>query len=96
MIRRLLCWFGDLIGKDWHKWGCICGNPKCRAKGFCLYCGKMKYSQEKKLMISIPYALLAMLFFLKAGVFLAYGHYLYCFMCLVVSQLIIFWGKNNE
>lgn len=20
MIRRLLCWLGDLLGKDWHKW----------------------------------------------------------------------------
>lgn len=20
MIRRLLCWLGDLFGKDWHKW----------------------------------------------------------------------------
>lgn len=47
-------------------------------------------------MISIPYALLAMLFSLKAGVFLAYGHYLYCFMCLVISGMIIFWGKNDE
>lgn len=20
MIRRLLCWLGDWLGKDWHKW----------------------------------------------------------------------------
>lgn len=20
MIRRLLCWLGDLLGRDWHKW----------------------------------------------------------------------------
>ena len=43
MIRRILCWLG------WHKWGCICGLPYCRANdgGYfkprkCKCCGKVQ------------------------------------------------------
>ena len=49
MIRRLLCWLGDLFKKDWHSWehlnewdseydqDIIHGSDKCK------YCGKVRY-----------------------------------------------------
>jgi hypothetical protein len=29
MIRRLLCWLGDLLNHDWHEWYTLikCKNP---------------------------------------------------------------------
>ena len=42
MINRIFCWIG------FHKWGCICRYPKCRAKESCQRCGKLKQSSVGK------------------------------------------------
>lgn len=53
MIRRLLCWLGDILGKDWHEWEFESVYAELEnsnavveiydySKRFCKHCGKIK------------------------------------------------------
>lgn len=50
MIRRLLCWLGDLLGKDWHEWVLISEErseyepENLYTQEYCKHCGKFIYS----------------------------------------------------
>lgn len=54
MIRRFLCWLGDLIGKDWHKWETISEiqseyEPNnIYTQEYCKHCGTFVYSTRPK------------------------------------------------
>lgn len=52
MIRRLLCWLGDLLGKDWHEWVLISEQQSeyepdnIYTQEYCKHCGVFLYGTK--------------------------------------------------
>lgn len=54
MIRHFLCWFGDLLGKDWHEWVLISEETSeyepdnIYTQEYCKHCGAFLYGTKSR------------------------------------------------